>query len=351
MKIESIDLLGRPVGPRHPCFVIAEAGINHNGDPEMALKLVDAAARVGAEAVKFQTFRAEQVVSAYAPKAEYQVETTGENETQLEMAKKLELSYADFERIKAHCDVRGITFLSTPFDEESADFLENLGVPAFKIPSGEIVNPAFLEHVARKGKPLLVSTGMSSLGEVDEAVRIIRQTGNKQFVLLHCVSSYPAEASSANLRAMTTMREAFQVPVGYSDHTQGIEVPLAAVALGACVIEKHFTLDRDLRGPDHRASADENEFAVLLKAIRRVEESLGHGRKEPALCEAEIARVARRSLVAARAISSGTILTRDLIAVKRPGTGIAPRLLSAVLGRKAAVNIDKETVITWEMLV
>lgn len=350
MILKPIDLLGRRVGPGHPCFVIAEAGVNHNGSLEMALKMVDAAARVGADAVKFQTFKAEQVISSCAPKARYQVETTGSDETQLEMAKKLELSYADFEQVKAHCDLRGIMFLSTAFDEESADFLEALDVPAFKIASGEIIHLSFLEHVASKGKPLLVSTGMCSLGDVDEAVRVIRQLGNERFVLLHCVSSYPTEASSVNLRAMETMRTAFQAPVGYSDHTAGIAVPLAAAALGACVIEKHFTLDRSLPGPDHRASADEGEFTALVTAIRAVESCLGHGRKEPAPCEADTARVARRSLVAAQTIARGTVLSREHIAIKRPGTGIAPRLLSAVLGRKAAADIEADALITWEML-
>jgi N-acetylneuraminate synthase len=347
---QAIDLAGRNVGHQYPCFVIAEAGINHNGSLDMALKLVDAAAHVGADAIKFQTFRTDLVVSSWAPKATYQLDVVSPAETQMEMLKKLELSHGDFQKIKDHCDQRGVIFLSTPFDEESADFLDALGVTAFKIPSGEIVNPSFLEHVARKGKPLLVSTGMSSLGEVEEAVKLMRQVGNESFVLLHCVSCYPAEVSSVNLRAMETMRKAFQAPVGYSDHTLGITVPVAAVARGACVIEKHFTLDRSLPGPDHRASAEEDELRSLVAAIRAVELSLGHGRKEPAPCEADTARVARRSLIAAHAIPRGTALTKDLIAIKRPGTGIPPRLLGVVLGRRAGVDIEAGALISWEML-
>jgi len=241
--------------------------------------------------------------------------------------------------------------MSTPFDEESADFLADLGVAVFKIPSGEITNLPFLRHVACRGKPMIVSTGMSYLGEVETAVRTIEEAGNYDFVLLHCVSNYPADPADVNLRAMQTMATAFGVPVGYSDHTLGIEVAIAAVALGACVIEKHFTLDRSLPGPDHRASLEPDELAVLVRGIRTVEAALGQGRKEPAASEANTAAVARRSLVAARDIPAGTVLTEEMLAIKRPGTGLPPAMLGHTLGRRTRVNMPAGTIIDLGMLL
>ncbi len=329
-----LQIAGREIGPGNPCFVIAEAGVNHNGDPALARRLVDAAADAGADAVKFQTFRAEGLASPSAPKAEYQTRATGASESQLDMLRRLELSREAHAGLMARCRDRGVVFLSTPFEEESADFLESLGVAAFKVPSGEVTNLPFLAHVARKGRPVILSTGMSTLEEVGAAVRCLRESGDPPLVLLHCVSRYPADPRDANLRAMATMSEAFEVPVGYSDHTAGLEVAFAAAALGAAVLEKHFTLDRALPGPDHAASLEPGELASLVRGIRLVESALGHGRKEPVLAEAETAAVARKSLVAVRDLPVGAILTRDALAVLRPGTGLAPARLEELLGRK-----------------
>jgi len=339
----------RAIGPGAPCYLIAEAGVNHNGRLDLALELVDAAARSGADAVKFQTFNAERVTTREAPKAIYQKETTGAEESQLDMLRKLELSDDAHREIQAHCRHKGILFLSTPFDEQSADFLDELSVPAFKIPSGEITNLSFLEHVARKGKPMIVSTGMSSLAEVASAVAVVRALGNPDLALLHCVSAYPADAADANLRAMQTMATAFDVPVGFSDHTLGLDVALAAVALGACVLEKHFTLDRNLPGPDHRASLEPGELRALVQGTRAVEAALGHGRKEPVPCEADVAMVSRKSIVSAIDIPAGTRVTRELLVMKNPGTGWPPSMLHEVVGRVAAADIPADTILTAEM--
>lgn len=348
--VAPIDIAGRKVGPGFPALIIAEAGVNHNGNLEMARRLVDVAAQAGVDVAKFQSFKAERLAASSAPKADYQLSATGSGESQLEMLRRLELSEMAQKEIKDYCQQKGVLFMSTPFDEGSADFLEGLGVEVFKIPSGEITNLRFLSHVARKGKPMIVSTGMSSLEEVEVAVRTIQGVGNKQIVLLHCVSNYPADPSETNLRAMRTMREAFYVPVGYSDHTMGITIALAAVALGACVIEKHFTLDRNLPGPDHRASLQPDELADLVEGVRMLESSLGDGRKGPAASEAGTAAVARKSLVAARDIPAGTSLTEECIVIKRPGTGLPPSMLSQLLGRVAVKNIPADTLLSLEML-
>lgn len=351
MPPKLLNITSYRVGPDQPCFIIAEAGVNHNGSLEMARQLVDVAVQAGANAIKFQTFQSEKLVSPQAPKAHYQLQTTNTSESQLTMLKRLELSFEAFRELYTYCHDRGILFLSTPFDDESADFLDDLGVAAFKIPSGEVTNTPFLTHVARKGKPLIVSTGMAHLGEVETAVRTIEATGNQKFVLLHCVSNYPADPADINLRAMATMAAAFGVPVGYSDHTMGAEVALAAVALGACVIEKHFTLDRTLPGPDHRASLEPEELRHLVQGIRTVESALGHGRKEPTASEINTAAVARKSLVAERDIAVGTQLTEQHIAIRRPGYGLPPMMLPYVLGRTARMPIPAGSVLTIEMLV
>ncbi|MCI0645000.1 MAG: N-acetylneuraminate synthase [Chloroflexi bacterium] len=338
------------VGPGQPVFVIAEAGVNHNGDLALAKKLVDAAVAARADAVKFQTFKAEKLISSHAPKAAYQQETTGAEESQLAMVKRLEMPYAAFRELYDYCRRQGILFMSTPFDEESADFLAGLGMAVFKAPSGEVTNLPFLAHVAAKGRPLILSTGMSYLGEVETAVRIIEATGNNDLVLLHCVSNYPADPADANLRAMQTLAAAFDRPVGYSDHTLGTEVALAAVALGACVIEKHFTLDRELPGPDHRASLEPEELAAMVRGIRIVERALGHGRKEPTASEANTADVARRSLVAAGDIAAGAVLTEEMIAIKRPGTGLPPAMRPYLVGRRARVAIPAGTLLTLDVI-
>ena len=348
--VGSIEIAGQKIGPGNPCFIIAEAGVNHNGDINLAKRLIDFASESGANAVKFQTFDAENLVSGSAPKAEYQMETTSNSESQLEMLRRLELSSDEHQQLQSYCDTKKLIFLSSPFDQDSADFLENLGVPAFKVGSGEITNLPLLEHIAKKRKSIILSTGMSYLSEVEQAVQLIRKSGNQQIILLHCVSNYPTSPSDVNLRAMGTMATAFNVAVGFSDHTPGIEISLAASALDACVIEKHLTLDRNYPGPDHRSSLEPEEFTKLVNGIRNIEVALGHGRKEPTASEAKIAAVARRSLVASQDIPSGTKLSMDMIAVKRPGIGLPPAMMPYIVGRKAREDILADTIISLEML-
>lgn len=332
-------------------FVIAEAGVNHNGDIDMARRLVDVAAEAGADCVKFQTFRASRLAAASAPKADYQRQTTDSAETQFDMLSRLELSEAMHEALLKHCAQSGIEFLSTPFDEESADYLASLGVKRFKVPSGEVVNLPFLRHLAAYGKPILLSTGMSDLTEVEAAVRCIRSEGNPPLTLLHCVSAYPAQPCDANLRAMGTMAQAFDLPVGWSDHTTGIDVALAAAALGAAVIEKHFTLDRNLPGPDHRASLEPRELTAMVSGIRTIEQALGDGRKQPVPSELPNRAVIRKSVVAARAIPAGAVLTGDCLAILRPGTGLPPGRRDSLIGRTAREAIAAGTPITESLLV
>lgn len=348
--VTQVEIGSYRVGLGNPCFIIAEAGVNHNGDMDRALQMVDLAARVGASAIKFQTFNTERLVTHESPKAAYQVQNAGATESQFDMLRRLELSAEDHAGLVERCQEQGIMFLSTPFDEGSADLLDQLGVPAFKIGSGELTNLPLLGHVARKGKPMIVSTGMANLGEVEAAVDTIVQNGGHQYALLHCVSNYPANPADVNLRAMATMANAFGVPIGYSDHTPGLEVALAAVALGACVIEKHFTLDRRLPGPDHQASIEPGELEALVQGIRVVEASLGSGIKKPAASETDTANVARRSLVAAKPIPAGATLTSGHLTLKRPGTGLPASLISMVVGRKARQNIAPDQLISLEML-
>lgn len=350
MSNKEISIGKRRVGSNYPCFIIAEAGVNHNGSLEMALQLVDAAVDARADAVKFQTFIAEKIVTPNASKADYQKETTGYNESQLDMLKKLELSFDDIRKIKNYCENRGIIFLSTPFDDESVDFLNEIGVLAFKIASGDITNHPFLEKIARKGKPIIISTGMCYLSEVDEAVRVLQNAGCDQMALLHCVSIYPADSFDVNLKAMQTMAAAFKVPIGYSDHTMGIEIGVAAAALGACILEKHFTLDKNLPGPDHRASLEPSELNALIRAIRTVEVALGHGRKEPVEKEVNNKISGRRSIVIARDLSAGERLTNKMIVFKRPGTGLPPSMVNYVIGRNIKVDIHAGTILKMDML-
>jgi N-acetylneuraminate synthase len=340
----------RLIGPGHPCFLIAEAGVNHNGDIRLAERLVEVSAKAGADAVKFQSFHAERLVTALAPTARYQRESTGGEMSQLAMLRRLELSVEAQRQLQSSCAARGLLFLSTPFDELSAVELKDLGVPAFKISSGDLTNLPFLAYVARMGRPLIVSTGMATLDEVAAAVQTVEQAGNRDLILLHCVSSYPTDPADANLRAMQTMRETFLYPVGFSDHTRGIDIALAAAALGASVIEKHVTLDRSLPGPDHRASLEPEEWARLVEGVRTVERALGHGKKIPAPAEAEIAAVARKSVVAAVDIEAGTMLMEDMLAIRRPGTGLPPDKRPALIGRRVVTLIKAGTPMTWDLL-
>lgn len=350
MLRRELAIAGRAVGGDAPCFVIAEAGVNHNGDLERALRLVDVAADAGADAVKFQTFDADRLATRDAPKAGYQVETTGAGESQHAMLRSLQLSRDDHAALVDRCNSRGILFLSTPFDEQSADLLESLGVAAFKTPSGELTNLPYLTHVASKGKPLIVSTGMATLAEVEAAVAAVEDAGCTDLVILHCVSNYPADAADVNLRAMDTLQRAFGVPVGYSDHTTGSAVALASVARGASALEKHFTTDRTLPGPDHRASLEPGELDALVRGIREITAALGDGRKRPVHSELATAAVARKSIVAACEIPSGTTIASSMLTALRPGTGISPALFPTVIGRRARADIPSGTVLAWHML-
>jgi N-acetylneuraminate synthase len=348
--IKSVKIDQFVVGPSQPCFIIAEAGVNHNGDVEIAKRMIKVAAEAGANAVKFQTFKAEKLVTRDTPKAKYQQEAEVQTESQFEMLRRLELSCEDHTELMQYCKKQGILFMSTPFDEESADFLDQLGMEVFKVPSGEITNLPFLDHVGRIGRPMIISTGMSKLGEVEAALDTINRTGNHDLVLLHCVSDYPAQPRDVNLWAMKTMARAFRVPVGFSDHTMGIEVSLAAVAIGAIVIEKHFTLDRALPGPDHQASSVPEELKNLVRGIRVVESALGTGRKQPVASEKEIAQVVRRSLVAATDIPAGTVLADHMIAIRRPGTGLSPEKKKEIIGKRLKVALSAGTLLRWEIL-
>jgi len=343
-NVKKIKINNYVIGNGCPCFIIAEAGVNHNGNINMALKLIDEASKACVDAVKFQSFKAANLVTSYAQKAIYQITNTNNDETQFEMLKKLELSFEDHQIIKDYCAEKGIIFISSPFDEQSADLLLDLDVLLFKIPSGEITNFPFIEHVAKMGKPVILSTGMSLLGEVEEAVNAIKAF-NKNLILLHCTSNYPAKPSEANLLAMKTMRYAFNLPVGYSDHTPGNEVALAAVSLGACVIEKHFTLDKSLPGPDHKASLEPHELKNLIRGIRIVESAIGNGIKRPFESEKNTASVARKSLVANCDIIKGEILVEKMIARKRPGTGLKPDMLKYIINKKAKRNITNGTLL------
>lgn len=344
-------IAGRRVGPGLPCFVIAEAGVNHDGDLARALALVDVAADAGANAVKFQTFSAERLALRDAPKADYQQRTTDAAESQHAMLERLELSADDHRALMRRCEERGIVFLSTPFDETAADLLAELGVSAFKTPSGELTNLHYLAHVAGFGKPAIVSTGMATLGEVEAAVAAVREADRgAQLALLHCVSRYPARPHDANLRAMATLAAAFGVPVGWSDHTLGLAISLASVALGACVLEKHITLDRSAPGPDHAASLEPAEITALISQLRDVEAALGDGRKIPTAEEALTAAAARKSLVAARDVAAGSRIADEDLTLMRPGTGIPPALRAQVAGRTARVAIAAGTLLGWDML-
>jgi N,N'-diacetyllegionaminate synthase len=340
---------GRPLGEGR-AFLIAEAGVNHNGDLDLARRLVDAAAEAGADAVKFQTFRTAALVSGAAPKARYQVETTGGGESQRAMLARLELSAEAHAALRDHTTRRGLVFFSTPFDEASADLLARLGVELLKIPSGEVTNLPLLRHVAAKGLPVLLSTGMCTLEEVAVAVEAIRAAGDPPLAILHCVSAYPAPVEDTNLRAMETLHARFGVPVGLSDHTLGIEIALAAVARGAAVLEKHLTLDRTLPGPDHRASLEPADFGALVRSVRAIESALGDGAKRPMPSELDTRSVARRSLVAARPLPAGHQLTRDDIAIKRPGTGIPPADFERALGHVLTRAVAADDVLTWDAL-
>lgn len=330
-------------------LLIAEAGVNHNGDIQLAKQLIDVAAEAGADYVKFQTFKAEKLVSKTAEKAAYQKSNTDSNETQYEMLKKLELNAKDHQELLTYCKQKDIQFLSTAFDVESIYFLKSLGISLGKVPSGEITNLPYLKEMAKNFEQLILSTGMADMQEIQDALHVLIQAGfdTKNVTVLHCNTEYPTPFTDVNLKAMQTIAKQFNVKVGYSDHTMGIEVPIAAVAMGATVIEKHFTLDRNMEGPDHKASLEPNELKQMAQAIRNIEQALGSAEKNPTNSELKNKVVARKSIIAAREIRIGEIITEADITIKRPGTGISPMMLNEVIGRKLKQNVLEDTVLDF----
>lgn len=316
-------------------FIIAEAGVNHNGDLRIAEEMIDIAVKAGADAVKFQTFTAQNLVCMNAKKANYQLETTNQSESQFEMLKKLELTLDMHKRLIEYCNQKNIMFMSTPFDLESIDMLVQLGISIIKIPSGEITNYPYLKRIGSTGLRVILSTGMSSLDEVKEAIKVLKENGSTDITVLHCNTEYPTPMKDVNLNAMITLERTLGITVGYSDHTKGIEIPIAAVALGAKIIEKHFTLDESMEGPDHKASIEPEELVEMVKAIRNVELALGNGVKESSESEKKNIEIVRKSIVAARRIKKGEIFSEDNITTKRPGTGISPMKWNDIIGKTA----------------
>lgn len=328
------------------CFIIAEAGVNHNGSINIAKKLIDAAHDAGADAVKFQTFKADSIVTKSAPKAEYQKKSSKDT-SQYEMIRKLELSPDEFRELSDYADDKGVMFLSSPFDEESIDLLDEIGLPAFKLGSGEITNLPLIKYLVSKGKPLILSTGMASLCEIEKAVKISKGI---DLVLMYCVTNYPASVDEIDLNIMETLENTFKLPVGFSDHTMGIELSVAAVALGARVIEKHFTLDKNSEGPDHKASLEPDELKLMIDSIRNVEKAMGNGVKELSKDELSIKKMARKSIMASRDIEKGETLKKHMLSIKRPETGIYPKYLDQIIGKEINKSIKKDEPIKWDNL-
>ncbi|MFC4386551.1 N-acetylneuraminate synthase [Gracilibacillus marinus] len=326
-------------------FIIAEAGVNHNGDMQLAKQLIDVASEAGADAVKFQSFKAEKLVTKTAKKAAYQSKTTDADENQFNMIKKLELDMDKHIELKKYAENKGILFLSSPFDLESIDDLNKLGIDLFKIPSGEITNLPYLRKIAKLNKPIIISTGMATLGEIEAALEVLKKNGASNITVLHCNTEYPTPMQDVNLLAMNTIKQSFQVDVGYSDHTLGIEIPVAAVALGAKVIEKHFTLDKEMEGPDHAASLDPMELKEMVEKIRNVELALGNGIKQPSVSEKSNKEIVRKSIVANKKITKGEVLTEDNLTIKRPGDGISPMNWDQIIGTIATKDYEEDELI------
>lgn len=344
--LKDIKIANKFIGENQPVFIIAEAGVNHNGNLKTAFKLVDAAAAAGADAIKFQTFKADQVVTAAGQMAAYQKKNIGKSESQLAMLKKLELPDEFYKPLIDYCFKKKIMFLSTPHGGfASVDLLEKLKAPAFKFGSGDITNLPVLKYAAGFNKPMILGTGMATLREVKNAIGAIKQAGNKKIIALHCTTNYPCPPSEVNLKAMQTMAEKLGALVGYSDHTLGIQVPAMAATLGACLIEKHFTLDKNMSGPDHKASLEPDELKNMVRAVRQVKEIMGSGFKEPTASELKISLLGRKSLVSLRDIKKGEKLTKENIGIKRPGSGLAPKYYFTVLGKTAKKDIEKDDLI------
>lgn len=330
------------------CYVIAEIGVNHNGSLDQAFQLIDAAVDAKADAVKFQTFEAEDLVTATAAKADYQQANTGTDDTQFEMLKALELSEKEFRQLKAYCEERGIDFLSTPFSEKAVDLLSRIGVDQFKVSSGDLTHLGLLEYMAQQGRPIILSTGMGTVGEIEEALHAIRAGMDVDVSLLHCVSNYPADPEDCNLAAMDTLAQAFGVPVGWSDHSVGMAISWAAVARGAKIIEKHITLDCSLPGPDHKASMEPVQFKEFVEGIRAIELACGTGLKGPTEAEKRTALLARRSLTSTRNLVKGEVLRAEDVKVVRPGTGLEPKLLHVIVGATLKRHVPADTPLTLE---
>lgn len=340
--LKDIKIGSRWVGKDHPVYIIAEAGVNHNGDVELALELVREARRIGADCVKFQTFKAASVVTKEAPKAKYQLEVTDQKESQFEMLKKLELELSDYQRILDECEKEEIDFMSTPYSKSDADFLENLNVSSYKIASGQLIETSFLKYLAELGKPLILSTGMGTGDEVSQAIKVIKESGNDKLVLLQCTTNYPSAISDANVRAMESMGNDYDVLVGYSDHVPSNYAAYASVALGACIIEKHFTLDNDMEGPDHKASLNPKDFEEFINGIRSVEASLGSAVKKPTPIEVENAKGMRRSIVFASNLNVGHEVNERDFEFKRPATGMKPDKIYDLVGLKLKMDVLKD---------
>jgi N,N'-diacetyllegionaminate synthase len=330
-------------------FIIAEAGVNHNGSMDLAKKLIDSASLSGADAVKFQTFISENVISKYAEKADYQKNTTGSNESQLEMVKKLELNFNDFIELKKYAESKEIMFLSTGFDLESIEFLSTLNMGLWKIPSGEITNLPYLQKIGAYNQKIILSTGMSKLSDIEIALDILIKSGamREKITILHCNTEYPTDMRDVNLKAMLTIKEAFNVDVGYSDHTLGVEVPIAAVAMGATVIEKHFTLNKSFVGPDHLASLDPDELTQMVDSIRNIEKALGSSIKKPSASETKNKQIARKSIHLAKRLEKGHILTVNDLAIKRPGNGISPLLINDIVGCMVVNDLNEDSILKF----
>jgi N-acetylneuraminate synthase len=330
--------------------IIAEVGCNHNGDMDVAKQLINIAADCGANAVKFQSFVPENMITTHSPKADYQIRATGTGESQYDRLCRMKVSEEDHEMLVEYCRNKNITFFSAPFDETSADLLRKLEVPFFKIPSGEITNLPLIKHVASFGNPMILSTGMANLDEIEDALSVVGDDKKGNIILMHCLSDYPAKWEEANLRAIQTIRDAFHLPVGFSDHTEGIELSLVAVGLGAVIIEKHITLDKNMEGGDHKASLEPHGFKEMVGKIRRLEIALGDGIKKCMPSEENVKKIARKSIVAAKSINKGDVIRKNDLAIKRPGTGIQPKFLSKVINSRAKENISSDQPISWSQL-
>ncbi len=342
--MNSVHIGDREIGPDHPCFIIAEVGVNHNGDPDIARRMIDEIAAAGADCVKFQTFSAEEFVNSPDETYEYVSQGKVVRESMLAMFKRLEIAREEFAWLFAHARAKGLIPLSTPTDRHAVDLLDALGAPAFKIGSDDLVYTPFLRYAAGKGKPLILSTGMADAADIERAVDLIGET-ECRLILLHCVSLYPTPERQVNLRKISTLRALYDLPIGFSDHSQGVTACLGAVALGACVLEKHFTLDRNMAGPDHWFSADPEELGALVREVRRLEQNLGRGRLTPSPAEKEMAALCRRSIVAAVDIPAGKRIADEDLAFRRPGTGILPYRLAEVTGKRALVSIARGTLL------